>query len=39
MEMRALNLPRRGDVVTGANIAIDGARRAEFLRELKAFHA
>ena len=36
MEMRALNrFLEEGDVVTGANITIDGARRTEFLRELK----
>ncbi|HMJ89417.1 MAG TPA: FtsX-like permease family protein [Candidatus Acidoferrum sp.] len=36
MEMHALNrFLEEGDVVTGANLTVDNARRAEFLRELK----
>lgn len=36
MELHALNrLLEEGHVVTGANLTVDNARRAEFLRELK----
>jgi putative ABC transport system permease protein len=36
MDMHALNrFLEEGDVITGANFMIDGARRVEFLRELK----
>jgi putative ABC transport system permease protein len=36
MEMHALNrLLDEGDIITGANFRVDGARRADFLRALK----